>query len=188
MARRIARGLVEIVVDASGRIGETKTRIEWVLCIVDKVNVAIGVGEHCLIFPTTLEVDTSLQRVFADDLREIIDDVEGPVVVEERRVVSAKIRAVSDSTTIKVELRNVVLLNCRRVNHRQVGESGGRTCQPTVCCVDVDLVLSETNSHFVNGRRVKRLRRTDGKCPTGTSIVDSGQWQIRAQHERTIER
>jgi hypothetical protein len=114
--------LIETLENAGRGVGITKAGIERVSSGVNEINVAIGISKHSLVFPAVLKIGADFQRMISDQLAEVIDDVKGPIVIKEGGVVGAVVGSIGYSPAVKIELRNIVLLDRARKESRQAGQ------------------------------------------------------------------
>src|SRR5262249_28613914 len=84
---RKGAGLRIAVVHAQQRVSEWMPRIERVVGVVEEVDVSVRPREARLILAAALRVKTRLERMRADDLRDVVNEVESVVLIDERQPV-----------------------------------------------------------------------------------------------------
>jgi hypothetical protein len=100
--------------------------VERIIEVVVEADVAVGAREGGLILATALRVEARLDRVRSDDLRDVIDEVECVVLVDERKPVvicewegvvgdaaEAEIRHITRAD-IREQLRDVDIVGARQ--------------------------------------------------------------------------
>src|SRR5581483_4431601 len=93
--------------DAQQRVGIRMLRVELVVGVVVEVDVAVGACKDCLILAAALRVETRLERVRADDLRDVVNEVERMVLIDKRQPVEIYARKSLIVDAAKPEVRQV---------------------------------------------------------------------------------
>src|SRR2546428_2545199 len=88
--------------------------IERVILVIVEIDVAVGAREYRLILAVALRVEARLERVRADDLRDVVNEVEGVVLIDERQPVEiyGRERLVVDAA--ETEVRQVAEADARK--------------------------------------------------------------------------
>src|SRR6185436_16291795 len=101
------------VVDTQERVRVGMSRIQGIVRVVVEVYVAVSPRKHRLILATALCVETSLDRMRSNDLGEIVDEVEGVILVDERQSVEVRERKRLIGNAAEPEVRNVTKADVR---------------------------------------------------------------------------
>src|SRR6185436_805019 len=111
--------------------------------------------KHRLILATALCVETSLDRMRSNDLGEIVDEVEGVILVDERQSVEVRERKRLIGNATEPEVRNVTkadvreeFRDCEAVSARQRLFIGGPK---------VDEVAARPEDEFIRQRRAEAV-------------------------------
>src|SRR5262252_10697847 len=99
--------------------------VQWIIRVTREVYVAVRARKHGLVFPAALRVEACLQTVRSYDLRDIVDEVEGVILVDEWQAVEIgkRERIVGDSAV--TEVRNITRSDVRKeFRHIDIVDAG----------------------------------------------------------------
>lgn len=146
------------VIDAQQRVGKRVLSVELVISVVGEVYVAVGARKDRLILAAALRVEARLDRVRADDLRHIINEVERVILVDERQpvVIGEWEGLVSDPAV--TEIRDVTGAHVRE-QLRHVDVVCASQCL-VVGRLQLDEIAARSEDEFVGQRRAEGVRQS----------------------------
>src|SRR5262245_19558252 len=82
-------------------------RVERIIGVVVEINVGIGAGKSCLVFPAPLCVKTHFERMWTNNFRDIVDEVEGVILIDKRQPIEIYIRKALIGDPAETDVRHI---------------------------------------------------------------------------------
>ena len=120
-----------------------------------------------------LSIEMPALKMCVPHTGEMVDPVQGGVVVVKRRVVGSKLLLIADACAGIGEARNIIVLHRAGVQQGNV-DSGFGAGQPVADRVDVDLVVGDAEIELVGHGGAQRGYRVDRKVIAGPDVGDRG--------------
>src|SRR5262245_53684324 len=132
--------------------------------VVVEVDVAVGAGEGGLILAAALCVETRFERMRADDLRDVINEVESVVLIDKRQPVEIYVRERLIANPAESEIRHVPGANIRE-QLRDVNVALARQ-SVVISGAQINEVAAGTEDEFIGERRAEGVRQCQDRKST----------------------
>src|SRR5215813_12197261 len=154
------------LVEAEQRICKWMFRIERIVRVAGEIDIAIGARKGGLILAAALRIEAGLEIVRADDLRDIVYEIERVVLVDEREAIEVgKWKCVVGDPAVS-EIGHVTESDIRKeLGHVDVVD----TCQRVVVArLEIDEVAARTKDELIGQRRTEDVSQRQDTISTGT--------------------
>ena len=173
------------MIDAVHHVGITIPGVDRVGRGIAPVIAAVVIVERGLILAAALEIDARFDGVLAIHLGQVVADVDGGVVVDERGIGGSEGGGVREVRSVHVDLRNVTVLHGIGIEQREIhSRTGGG--ERVAGFVDIDAVLGHADVQLVGHGGADDISRSTGETVTWRIDMDRVERNGLAEYKRAI--